>query len=354
MIAEQGGAVVFEIEAGKEIAAKFPTGKAAIHQNHGLFTVGETVDEAVFWFITMERSCQAQLLAMAAGTPAPHQPRGRVVHAASRPASRSPAGSASRRCGRRSAAPTPISSSDARAPRARSHARGPVDRPGSRFLDTASPEAMFVLVGVAQNIGAMIAVVLFDQCRAGRRSHGSASSARRSSCSPCPVASGAAGPAASSAPPRVFGIATASMNTFFYLAIDRIELGKGVTIEFIGPIAVAAVLDTHPPQRRRPRAGRRAASRARGLEIGGNAVGLLVLLAASAMWAAYIVMGSRVAQDRTAASPGSASVWPSAPSCSTPFGAPGSGPVWTSPRLLVACLWSACSPTPSATASTST
>ena len=69
VITEQGGAVVFDIEAGKELAAAFPTGKAAIHQNHGLFTVGETVDEATFWFLSMERSCQAQLLAMAAGTP---------------------------------------------------------------------------------------------------------------------------------------------------------------------------------------------------------------------------------------------------------------------------------------------
>src|SRR5262245_57108414 len=69
VIAEQGGAVVFDVEAGKELAAAFPSGKAAIHQNHGLFTVGESVDEAVFWFITMERSCQAQLMAMAAGTP---------------------------------------------------------------------------------------------------------------------------------------------------------------------------------------------------------------------------------------------------------------------------------------------
>ena len=34
-----------------------------------MFTVGETVDEATFWFLSMERSCQAQLLAMAAGTP---------------------------------------------------------------------------------------------------------------------------------------------------------------------------------------------------------------------------------------------------------------------------------------------
>lgn len=69
VIAEQGGAVVFEVEAGKELARRFRSGKAAIHQNHGLFTVGQTVDEAAFWFISMERSCQAQLLAMAAGTP---------------------------------------------------------------------------------------------------------------------------------------------------------------------------------------------------------------------------------------------------------------------------------------------
>ncbi len=69
VISEQGGAVVFDVEAGKELAAAFPDGKAAIHQNHGLFTVGQTVDEAAFWFISMERSCQAQLMAMAAGTP---------------------------------------------------------------------------------------------------------------------------------------------------------------------------------------------------------------------------------------------------------------------------------------------
>lgn len=69
VISEQGGAVVFDVQAGKEFAALFTEGKAAIHQNHGLFTVGETVDEAAFWFISMERSCQAQLLAMAAGKP---------------------------------------------------------------------------------------------------------------------------------------------------------------------------------------------------------------------------------------------------------------------------------------------
>ena len=69
VITAQGGAVAFEVEAGRELAAAFPRGKAAIHQNHGLFTVGETVDEAVFWFVSLERSCHAQLLAMAAGEP---------------------------------------------------------------------------------------------------------------------------------------------------------------------------------------------------------------------------------------------------------------------------------------------
>ncbi|HEX8800393.1 MAG TPA: class II aldolase/adducin family protein, partial [Terriglobales bacterium] len=31
---------------------------------------GQTVDEAVWWFITMDRSCHTQLLALAAGKPA--------------------------------------------------------------------------------------------------------------------------------------------------------------------------------------------------------------------------------------------------------------------------------------------
>ena len=34
-------------------------------------TVGETIDAAAWWYITMERTCQAQLLAEAAGSPKP-------------------------------------------------------------------------------------------------------------------------------------------------------------------------------------------------------------------------------------------------------------------------------------------
>ena len=62
---------VFELEEGKRIAHSLGSGKAAILANHGLLTVGRSVDEAAWWFITMERTCQAQLLAEAAGTPVP-------------------------------------------------------------------------------------------------------------------------------------------------------------------------------------------------------------------------------------------------------------------------------------------
>ena len=112
--------------------------------------------------------------------------------------------------------------------------------PVSRWLNTAQPEALFVLSAIAQYIGAAIAVLLFDEVEpqtvAWFRLIGATIAllvvsrgwwrgwTRRQL-----VAAG------------VFGIATALMNTFFYLAIDRIDLGKAVTIEFIGPIAVAAV-----------------------------------------------------------------------------------------------------------------
>jgi ribulose-5-phosphate 4-epimerase/fuculose-1-phosphate aldolase len=61
--------VVLDVEEGKRIAHALGEAKAAILSNHGNLTVGHTVDEAVWWFITMERTCQSQLLAEAAGTP---------------------------------------------------------------------------------------------------------------------------------------------------------------------------------------------------------------------------------------------------------------------------------------------
>lgn len=61
--------VVYENEEGERIAKALGQHKAVILRNHGLLTVGQSVDSAAWWFITMERSCQSQLLAEAAGTP---------------------------------------------------------------------------------------------------------------------------------------------------------------------------------------------------------------------------------------------------------------------------------------------
>jgi ribulose-5-phosphate 4-epimerase/fuculose-1-phosphate aldolase len=60
------GGVAVELDEGQRIAQALGSCKAAILQNHGLLTVGKTVDEAAWWFITMERSCQVQLVAEAA------------------------------------------------------------------------------------------------------------------------------------------------------------------------------------------------------------------------------------------------------------------------------------------------
>jgi ribulose-5-phosphate 4-epimerase/fuculose-1-phosphate aldolase len=61
--------IVYETSEGERIAQALGRKKAVILRNHGLLTVGETVDEAAWWFVTMDRSCHAQLLAEAAGEP---------------------------------------------------------------------------------------------------------------------------------------------------------------------------------------------------------------------------------------------------------------------------------------------
>ena len=164
-----------------------------------------------------------------------------------------------------------------------------------RIFDAAPPELFFVLSAAAQYTGAVIAVQLFDDV------------------SPATVAwirvlaASVFLLAMSWRRVRIpwsrhdlvwvaaFGTATALMNMFFYLAIDRLPLGKGVTIEFIGPIAVAAF---------RTRSVRNTYALALaavgvvvlgGVELGNEPLGLVFILAASVMWAGYIVMGSRVA-----------------------------------------------------------
>lgn len=53
-------------EEGQNIAKALGNKKAALLQNHGLLTVGNTIEETVFWFVSLEKCCYAQLLADAA------------------------------------------------------------------------------------------------------------------------------------------------------------------------------------------------------------------------------------------------------------------------------------------------
>ena len=204
-----------------------------------------------------------------------------------------------------------------------------------RTLATAPPEALFVLSAISQYVGAAIAVTVFDEVEpqtvAWFRVIGAT------------VALLAISPGFHRGWTRrdligaaVFGTATASMNLFFYLAIDRIDLGKSVAIEFLGPIAVAAATT---------RSFRNAAAlllavagvvTLGGVEIGDNTLGVVFILISSALWAAYIVFGSRVAQVR----PGVAGLGVGLAIGTivlTPVSAPSSGVVWVSPTLLLLC-----------------
>ncbi len=69
MHSDDGGAIVTDLEAGKKLAESLGDKKTLIHQNHGIITTGESVDEAAWWFIALERACQSQLIAQAAGEP---------------------------------------------------------------------------------------------------------------------------------------------------------------------------------------------------------------------------------------------------------------------------------------------
>lgn len=60
--------VVVDLQEGKRIATALGDNKAAILRNHGLLTVGGSVDEAVWWYVAMERSCGVALDVEATGS----------------------------------------------------------------------------------------------------------------------------------------------------------------------------------------------------------------------------------------------------------------------------------------------
>lgn len=207
---------------------------------------------------------------------------------------------------------------------------------GTRWLNNTPPEALFVLSAIAQYTGAVIAVLLFDEVEpqtvAWFRVIGAAVALlavsnrwwRGWTKSQLIAVS-------------VFGVTTALMNIFFYLAISRIDLGKGVTIEFVGPIAVAALSTRSARNSIALMFAISGVVLLGGVEVDRNPYGLLFILLASAMWAAYIVIGSKVAQvDRGVAGLGLGLAVGAV--LTAPAGAPWSGPVWLSPRLVGLCL----------------
>ncbi|KAJ4989703.1 class II aldolase and adducin domain-containing protein [Stagonosporopsis vannaccii] len=65
---ESFNGVVLAEEEGKNIARALGDKKAALLINHGLLTVGKTIEEAIFWFVSLDKCCHAQLIADAAAS----------------------------------------------------------------------------------------------------------------------------------------------------------------------------------------------------------------------------------------------------------------------------------------------
>lgn len=69
VVFEEYRGLVLDKSEGYAIARQMGRARAAILRHHGLLTVGRSVEETVWWFITMDRACHMQLMAEAAGTP---------------------------------------------------------------------------------------------------------------------------------------------------------------------------------------------------------------------------------------------------------------------------------------------
>ena len=89
----------------------------------------------------------------------------------------------------------------------------------------------------------------------------------------------------------VFGLVLATMNALFYQSLERIPLGVAVTVEFIGPLAVAVALSRRLLDLAwvaSPRPGLRCSGARRSTS---TRVGLAFALGAGVCWAVYIVVG---------------------------------------------------------------
>ncbi len=101
----------------------------------------------------------------------------------------------------------------------------------------------------------------------------------------------------------LYGITLAAMNLLFYEALARAPLGAVVTVEFLGPLAVAVAGS------RRPRDAGVVALAGLGILLlarGGGSVsiiGLVLAALAGACWAAYILVSAAVGRKHPGAAP---------------------------------------------------
>lgn len=68
---EEFSGMVLDTSEGEKIASALGQRKAVILQNHGILTVGRSVEAAVWRYLALENACQVQLLAQAAGPTRP-------------------------------------------------------------------------------------------------------------------------------------------------------------------------------------------------------------------------------------------------------------------------------------------
>ncbi|GHG47925.1 permease [Flavimobilis marinus] len=99
----------------------------------------------------------------------------------------------------------------------------------------------------------------------------------------------------------LFGIVLAGMNISFYVALDHLALGTAVAIEFLGPVAVAAVTGRTVRERAAIAVAGLGVVLLAGATLGGTVdggepvVGLVAIGVAAACWAGYILLGRRLA-----------------------------------------------------------
>lgn len=134
----------------------------------------------------------------------------------------------------------------------------------------------------------------------------------------------------------LFGVVLATMNVTFYVAIEHLPLGTAVALEFLGPVAVAAV--TGSGWRDRVAIGVAAVGvvllAGVSLDTGPQAVtGLVAIGLAAACWAGYIVLGRRVARSGGPGASGLAVAMAAGAVVLAPFLVGEAGPVLHDARL---------------------